>query len=71
MQPPAGSRRSVSCHGMRVSLHLPFVLLCALLMSACASEEEQAQEAQQAQERLELAWISGVPDRPVVAADSD
>lgn len=54
MEPPAGSRRIVSCHGMRVSLYLPFVLLCALLMSACASEKEQAQEAQQAQERLEL-----------------
>lgn len=53
MQPPAGSRRTVSCHGMRVSLYLPFVLLCALLMSACASEEEQAQEAQQAQEAVQ------------------
>ena len=53
MQPPAGSRRSVSCHRMRVSLYVPFVLLCALLMSACASEEEQAREAREAQQERE------------------
>ncbi len=53
MEPPAGSRRTVSCHGMRVSLYVPFVLLCAMLMSACASEEEQAQEAQQAREAVQ------------------
>lgn len=47
MEPPAGSRRTVSCHGMRVSLYLPFVLLCALLMSACGSEELEAQQARE------------------------
>ena len=39
-------------------LYLPFVLLCALLISACASEEEQAQQAQQAVQKFDVALVS-------------
>ncbi len=70
MAPPAGCRRSVSCHGMRVSLYVPFVLLCALLMSACASEEEQAQQAQQAREAAQKFKATIVSGRLTTALSS-
>jgi len=48
---------------MRVSLYVPFVLLCALLMSACTSEEEQAQQAQDIRDRAQKSAASTVEFR--------
>lgn len=70
MGPPAASRRIASCHGMRASLYVPFVLLWALLMSACTSEKEQAQQAREVKE-FDTFSVSGEIGRVVQSRASE